>query len=224
MKIFSTSVAAIVLSLLSVVFLNSCKKDEIKKSFKADFKTFYRIAPTDPVPVAVNGANYIGFANFPGGGPGNATYIGNCKMYFNQLVYTDPKIPGAPPLGSVNAVLVDILNYPVTGAPLPLIQAGDFNGLIDANKKYHIPADIRDKIINQVIYDDKGNALFTSAIKGSGATFPISETLVGFNGKGIIVGGRGKFHGTRGEFDYHGQFNIANPNDAEYHLDGWICY
>ncbi len=55
-------------------------------------------------------------------------------------------------------------------------------------------------------------------------TFPITETLVGFKGKGVILGGRGRFDGSRGEFDFHGQFNVINPNDAEYHLEGWISY
>lgn len=50
------------------------------------------------------------------------------------------------------------------------------------------------------------------------------ETRVGFRGKGIILGGRGKFDDSKGEFDFNGQFNIANSNEAEYHFDGWISY
>jgi hypothetical protein len=221
MKKITTPVAAIVLTLLTAVLFNSCQKDEIRKPFKADFKTFYRVSPVNPpVPVVVNGVTFVGFANFPGSGTGTATHLGNCKNYFNQLVYTNA--PGGPPLGSVNAAVTDILGYPVTGAPLPLIQAGDFNGLVTANNRYHFPATVQGKIINSVIHDDRGNAVFTSAVTNE--TFPISEILVGFRGKGVILGGRGRFHGSRGEFDFHGQFNVVNPNDAEYHLDGWISY
>jgi hypothetical protein len=201
-------------------FLASCEKEDTRKPFKADFNTFYRVSPITPIPVVVGGTTYFGFANFPGGGNGTATQMGNCKTYFNQLVYTNE--PGGPPLGSVNAAVRDILGYPITGAPLPLIQAGDFNGLVTANNRYHFPANVRGKIINSVIYDDRGNAVFTSALTNE--TFPISETLVGFRGKGIILGGRGKFNGSRGEFDFNGQFNIANPNEAEYHFMGWIKY
>ncbi len=220
MKKVTTLVAAIVLSSLSVMLLTSCRKDEPRKKFKADFRTFYRVSPTAPVPVVVGGITYTGFANFPGGGTGTATHLGNCKNYFNQLVYSNT--PSGPPLGSVNAAVADVLNYPVTSAPLPLIQAGDFNGLITANNSYHFPITIQGKIINSVIYDDHGNALFTSAV--SGETFPVSETVVGFRGRGAILSGRGRFNGSCGEFDFHGQFNMANPNEAEYHLDGWISY
>jgi len=202
------------------ILLGSCQKDEPRKPFKADFNTFYRFNPIAPIPVVVNGVTYVGFANIPGGGPGNATHMGNCKTYFNQLAYTNE--PGGPILGSVNAAVKDVLSYPITGGPLPLIQAGDFNGLITADNRYRFPATIEGKIINSVIYDDRGNAVFTSAI--SNETFPISATLVGFRGKGVILGGRGKFNGSRGEFDFNGQFNIANPNEAEYHFEGWISY
>jgi hypothetical protein len=79
-------------------------------------------------------------------------------------------------------------------------------------------------IVNGVFYDRKGDAIFTSAITGSGGTFPISKTLVGFNGKGIIVGGRGKFEHAAGAFNYDGYFNTADANDAGYNADGWIAY
>ena len=168
----------------------------------------------------MNGVEYIGFAHFPGGGNGNATHMGSCKNYFNQLAYTNEL--NGPVLGSVSAPVVDVLNYPVTGAPLPLIQPGDFNELIAANTGYHFPAAVQGKIINSVIFDERGNAVFTAAL--SNETFPISEIVVGFRGKGVILGGRGRFDGSHGEFDFNGYFNVANPNDAEYQLSGWIGY
>lgn len=220
MKKITTRVAAIALPLLMMTLLFSCEKDDFgkRKKFKADFETFYRVSPTAPVPVVVNGTPFIGFAHFPGSGSGTATQMGNCQNHFNQLVYTNE--PGGPPLGSVNAPVTDVLSYPVTGAPLPLIQASDFTSLAVANARYHFPATVQGKIINSVIYDNRGNAVFTSAL--SSQTFPISETKIGFSGKGIILGGRGKFNGTHGEFDFTGYFNVVDPNDAEYHLDGWI--
>jgi hypothetical protein len=196
------------------------EKQDQQLPFKADFNTFYRFNPIAPIPVVVNGVTYVGFAYVPGGGTGNATHMGNCKTYFNQLSYTNA--PGGLPLGSVSAAVTDILSYPITGAPLPLIQAGDFNGLVMANNWYHFPATVQGKIINSVIYDDRGNAVFTSFI--SNETFPISETVIGFRGKGVVLGGRGKFNDSKGEFDFNGQFNITNPNEAEYHFEGWICY
>ena len=71
--------------------ITSCKKEEknSSKPFKADYSTFYRIAPTDPQPVIVDNVPYIGFAYFPGGGIGNATHIGKSQLFFNQLAYTN---------------------------------------------------------------------------------------------------------------------------------------
>ncbi|HEY6977410.1 MAG TPA: hypothetical protein VH396_14030 [Chitinophagaceae bacterium] len=215
----------LVIALTATSFV-SCKKDDtycnIKRPFKAKIDTWYRVSPTDPQIVVVNGTTYIGFANFPGGGTGNVTHMGQCSNYFNQLVYASA--PDAPPAGSIAAPVIDAINYPVTGAPLPLIQAGDFTAFANANDDLHIPIKVHGAIVNSVFYDDKGNAIFTSAITGSGGTFPISKTLVGFNGKGIIVGGRGKFEHAAGRFDYEGYFNTADANDAEYKADGWIAY
>lgn len=111
-----------------------------------------------------------------------------------------------------------------TGGPLPLIQPGDFTPFDTANNSLHAPASVYNQIINSVLYNKKGDAIFTSALTGTGSTFPVSETVVGFNGKGIIVGGRGKFKHAIGEFDYSGYFSLANPNDAEYNADGRLDY
>ncbi len=208
-----------------VVVLSSCKKtnDMVKHHFEAKFKTWYRVSPlAKPIIVDVNGTSFFGFAHFPGGGTGNASCLGNSTTYFNQLVYGNA--PGAPPAGSVSAPITDVTGYPVTGAPLPLIQAGDFNALATAVSKFNIPPSVLDHIVNQVLYNQEGDALFASAITGSGGTFPISPTVVGFNGKGIITGGAGKFKLAVGEYEYNGYFNIADANDAEFNMQGWVAY
>ena len=125
---------------------------------------------------------------------------------------------------SVAAAVADIPGYPVTGAPLPLIQANDFSELSTAISTLGIPATISNLLINQVIFNEKGDAIFLSAITGSGSTFPISSTIVGFNGKALIVTGRGKFAKASGEVNYSGYFNVTNANDAGYNAEGWISY
>jgi hypothetical protein len=219
----------LVIALLGVSVL-SCKKEAaysrsdcaVKRSFKAKIDTWYRISPTDPQIVVVNDSPYVGFAYFPGGGTGNVTHMGLASFFFNQLTYAASA--DAPPAGSIAAPVIDAINYPVTGSPLPLIQAGDFTPLANANDNLNIPDEVLGAVVNSVFYDDKGNAIFTSAITGSGGTFPISKTLVGFNGKAVMVGGRGKFEHATGEFDYEGYFNTVDANDAEYNADGWIVY
>lgn len=222
-KLFITRFLSI--ALVTTLFA-SCKKENpycnVKKPFKAHIDTWYRLSPADPIPVEVDGTTYIGFAYFPGGGTGNATHLGDCYFYFNQLAYS--AADDALPAGSIGAPVVDVINYPVTGAPLPLMQAGDFTEFYNENNNLHIPTDVLGQIVNSVFYDGRGNAIFTSAIKGSGHTFPISKTFLGFDGKAIIVGGRGKFKHAKGEFDYEGYFNAENANDAEFNTDGWIAY
>jgi hypothetical protein len=222
----NSSAISLLTSLLVISFcLSSCDKDhDIKKrDFEAKFKTWYRVSPlAKPVPIEVNGTSFAGFAHFPGGGTGHNSLLGKSSTYFNQLVYGNA--PDAPPAGSVSAAVKDVPGYFVTGAPLPLIQAGDFNELASAISSLKIPASVYDNIVNQVFYNHKGEAIFTSSITGSGGTFPISQTVVGFNGKGIITGGRGKYKHAVGEFEYSGYFNVTNANDAEYNMKGWIGY
>ncbi|HVG15530.1 MAG TPA: hypothetical protein VM935_11235 [Chitinophagaceae bacterium] len=213
------------LSLLIVSFsllFTSCEHELVKKPFQLREKTFYRISPKIPEPIVINGVTYTGTAFFPGGGTGTATHMGNIKTYFNQQVYS--AAAEQPPLGSIAAPVKDVPGYMVLGGPLPLIQKGEFAELAALNTILQIPASVQGKIINQVTYNTKGDAVFTSAITGSGATFPLSETRVGFNGKAVIVGGRGKFANAVGEIDYNGSFSLVNPNDAEYNADGWISY
>ncbi|MEO8112436.1 MAG: hypothetical protein ABI594_20475, partial [Ginsengibacter sp.] len=205
---------------LSILFSSCDKADLHRRSFEARTKTFYRVSPTAPVPVVVNGTTFIGTAYFPGSGSGKATHLGNCAIYFNQLIYGTSA--EAPPAGSVAAPVVDVPGYLVTGAPLPLIQQGDFDPLTAAVASLQIPSQVYGKIINTVFDNGKGDAIFISAITGSGGTFPISQIIVGFNGKALIVGGRGKFAHAVGEIDYDGYFNVADANDAEYNAKGWI--
>jgi len=204
------------------ILFASCKKEHARKPFKLSSETFYRISPKMPETISINGANYVGFAFFPGGGVGTASYLGDIKMYFNQQVYGESS--EAPPLGSVAAPVIDVLNYPILGGPLPLIQPGDFTELAVLNSTLQLPSNISGMIVNTVIYNRQGDALFFSAITGAGATFPISQTVVGFNGRASIVGGRGKFVNALGGVDYNGTFSSVNPNDATFDMEGWISY
>lgn len=219
-------IARLLAIVLATTLFASCKKDHpytnLKKPFKAKIDTWYRISPTDTQTVIVNDTPYIATSNFPGGGTGIVTYMGKSSFYFNQLTYA-PALD-APPAGSIGVPVIDAITYPVLGLPLPFIQPGDFTPLANANSYLHIPSTVRGAVVNSVYYDDEGNAIFTSAITGSGSTFPISETLIGFNGKGKIVGGRGKFQHAIGAFNYDGYFNIIDANDAAYNADGWILY
>ncbi|MEP7108255.1 MAG: hypothetical protein ABI760_09730 [Ferruginibacter sp.] len=223
MKSFNTPGLWLMFFVISL-FFPSCKPDHAihKRDFHVRTATWYRVSPTHPIPLSINGVDYVGFAYFPGGGEGNASHMGKCTTFFNQLSYGTS--PQAPPAGSIPAPLVDVINYPITGAPLPLIQAGDFSTLSAASSSLNIPSSVYNKIINQVIYNKKGDAIFISAISGSGGTFPISPTTVGFNGKALITGGRGKFSRAVGEIDYSGYFNVTDPNDAAYNAEGWIAY
>jgi hypothetical protein len=221
MKAKSSFCMKLISALVLTFLIYSCDKPGVQcKPFEVKTKTFYRVSPTDPLPVEINGTTFVGFAFFPGSGTGNATHLGNCSIYFNQLVYSSD--PEAPPAGSIAAPVSDVPGYPVTGAPLPLIQPGDFDNLTSAISSLYIPAQVYGKIINAVFDNGKGDAIFTSAIAGDGGTFPISPTVVGFNGKALVVGGRGKFAHAVGEIDYDGYFNVADANDAEYNAKGWI--
>ncbi len=216
------------LRLLTVLFIatllfNSCNKNDLhKKPFEASIKTWYRLSPIKPMTIDVKGTSFIATTYFPGAGTGHATYLNNCVNYFNQLAYSSSA--EAPPAGSVAVPIADVPGYPVTGGPLPLIQSGDFTSFALTVSSLHIPAEVNGKIINSVFVNSKGEAIFTSAITGSAATFPISATIIGFKGKALITGGRGIFSHAEGEIDYSGYFNVANANDAELNVKGWIAY
>ena len=203
MRKTSTRVAAIVLSLLSVVLLNSCRKNdtnskgEVRKKFTADFNTFWRVNAFTSTPVTVDGVKYNEFGHLLGGGDGKATDLGNCKYYFNHHMYTD--VLGKPVVGLLNAPVADVLVYPIsTQYPAPRIQAGDFKDLTAADDKYRFPAYAQGKIINAVIFDGSENAVFTLVLSSKILS---NSTIVEFEGKGVILGGRGKFNGSKGELD-----------------------
>jgi hypothetical protein len=221
-KMILSAAKAMLFALSLVIVITSCRKNIHKKAFKANFDTWYRVAPTTPVPLEINGTDYVGFAYFPGGGEGTATHMGEAVLYFNQLTYATAA--EAPPAGSIGAPVADIPSYPVSGGPLPLIQAGDFTGLASISSALQLPRDVMGHVVNSVLVNKKGDAVFLAAITGSGSTFPISATLVGFNGKALIVGGRGKFSKAVGEVDYEGFFNVTNANDAAFNVEGWISY
>jgi hypothetical protein len=214
---------AMLCMIVCLTTLTSCEKEKdlIKRSFKASTKTWYRISPTAPAPVTVAGKQYYTFAYVPGGGEGNATHMGNIKTWFNQLAFTSSDLP--IPEGSLVAPVVDVINYPVTGAPLPLIQAGDFSELASINALLHLPQAVQGHVVSSFFYNDKGDAVFISNSDVSTIT-PVSATRNDFGGKALIVGGRGKFRNAVGEVDFKGSFNPTNPNEAEYGVQGWIAY
>jgi hypothetical protein len=214
--------ARILVFLFLVGFLQSCKKDIEKKPFNLSTKTFYRVAPIAPEPIIVNGLSYVSTGFFPGGGKGTASYLGEITIYFNQQIFSESA--ETPPLGSIGAPITDIPFYPLLGGPLPLIQPGDFTELASIISLFHVPEAVHGKFVNEIVYNKKGDAIFTAAIDGTGRTFPISATIVGFDGKALIVGGRGKFSNAIGEIDYEGRFSVVNPNDAVFTSTGWIHY
>lgn len=172
------------LPLLVTCIFFSCKKEnkQQKRAFKPTTETWYRISPAQPQWLSINGANYLGIIYFPGGGQGWATHLGNCKIFFNQLAYIQP--PDDKIAGSIAAALTDISSY---------LVAGDFTELSSAITALGIPEKVDGKIVNSVIHNKLGEAVFLSALAGSGSNFPISPTKIGYNGKGLIVGGSGRF-------------------------------
>jgi hypothetical protein len=217
------SVRTLAVLILCVSFCSSCKKDKtIKKTFQANTTTSYRISPVAPAPITINGTSFTTTANFPGKGTGTATDMSTCNIYFNQLAYSTAA--GSPPAGSVAASVTDISGYTVTGAPLPLIQAGDHSDLSSLITSLSLFATVNSKILSTVLYDNSGNAVYLSAITGTGGATPISATVVGFTGKATIIGGHGKFSKATGEVDYSGYFNVANANDAQFNVTGTIEY
>jgi hypothetical protein len=214
--------------LISLVF-SACKKQESEKTsrqaFKAKTTTWYRVSPVaTPTPLTIGEKLYFTFAHVPGGGEGSATHLGKVKTYFNQLAYTSNlNTPVPMPEGSVIAAVVDVINYPVLGVPLPLIQPGDFSGLAAINKELNIPQSIGGKLVSSFFYNEKGDAVFISNASESVIT-PVSPTRNEFTGKALIVGGRGRFTNAYGAVDFAGWFNPADANNAEYSVDGWIAY
>lgn len=212
--------------ILELACLLSCKKDKrVKRNFTMTSKTFYRFSPTTHSTVTVNGNKFTGFAFVPGGGTGTAKEMGNITTFFNQLAYTtNPTLPQTISIGTVAASVSLVASYPITGGPLPLIQTRDFSAFTTANTSLKIPAtDASGKVINTIIYNSNGDALFISPTSPA-VVMPISATRLNFTGKASIVGGRGKFSSATGDLDLTGFLNPLNPNDASYGYTGFIEY
>jgi len=195
---------------------------KLKQHFKVSITTWYRVSPTAPLPVVVNGITYVSLANLVVGGDGNASAIGNIKSYANTLAYsTDVK---APPAGAIGAPVNEIPGYPILGGPLPLIQPGDFDGLPAILAEFNVPANILGNVINLVLYNHKGDALFLSNIPGTGTSTPISPTVGGYTNETLVLGGAGKFIHAAGKLQNTGQFSFIAPYDGQDNYDGWITF
>ena len=218
----STKIISIV---FTVVFLfTSCKHDKpvIKQHFKMSITNWYRVSPTAPTPVVVNGITYVSLANLVVSGDGTATAMGNIKSYGNVLAYaTDVK---APPAGSIGAPVNEIPGYPILGGPLPLIQTGDFDGVPAILAEFNVPTNVLGNVINLVLYNNKGDALFLSNIPGTGTSTPISSTVGGYTNETLILGGAGKFIHATGKLENSGHFSFIAPYDGLDNYDGWIIY
>ena len=225
----------IFLPLLAAVTLSSCEKEAenkvvqtlpdevlhaVEQPFKMTSDTRPRINPFQPKPLKGH-PGMLAYANAVGGGTGEATHMGKIRNWFNQVVYSPT---GADPAtGTALAAVIDALKYPVLGAPLPLIQAGDFDDFKKANEWLKVPGSVAGCIVNSVIYCKKGDAIFTSLTSDSELTF-ISPTRINFTAKGKFVGGRGKFADATGTYTQTGFFNPQNFNEAAYNIEGTISY
>jgi hypothetical protein len=217
--------AKILFIALTAAFLfTSCKRDQpvINQHIKLSITTWYRVSPTAPTPVVVNGVTYVSLANLVVGGDGTAATMGKFKSYANTLAYgTDAE---ASPSGSIGAPVTEIPGYPILGAPLPLIQTGDFDAVPAVLADFHVPASVQGNVINLVLYNDRGDALFLSNIPGTGTSTPVSATVGGYTNETLILGGAGKFIHAIGKLDNSGQFSFIAPYDGQDNYEGWISY
>jgi len=215
----------IVATVFTLAFLfSSCKHDRpiVKQHVKLSITTWYRISPTAPSPVVVNGITYISLANLVVGGDGTASALGNIKSYANTLAYGTSV--EAPPTGSIGAPVNEIPGYPILGAPLPLIQAGDFDAVPAILAEFHVPDNVQGNVVNLVLFNNTGDALFLSNIPGTGTSTPVSSTVGGYTNETLIVGGAGKFIHAIGKLDNTGTFSFIAPYDGQDNYEGWISY
>jgi hypothetical protein len=215
----------IIFVIFSVAFLfSSCSRDRpiIKQHFKVSITTWYRVSPTASSRVVVNGTTYVSLANLVVGGDGTATAMEKIKSYANTLAYgTDVE---SPPVGSIGAAVNEIPGYSLLGGPLPLIQPGDFDGVPAVIADFNVPAKVQGNVINLVLYNNKGDALFLSNIPGTGTSTAISSTVGGYTNETLILGGAGKFIHAIGKLDNTGQFSFIAPYDGQDNYEGWISY
>jgi hypothetical protein len=217
--------AKITLIVFTAAFLfTACKHDQpaIKQHFKLSITTWYRVSPAAPSPVVVNGISYVNLANLVVGGDGTASAMGNIKSFANTLAYgTDAE---ASPTGSIGAPVTEIPGYPILGGPLPLIQTGDFDAVPAILAEFNVPAKVLGNVINLVLYNNKGDALFLSNIPGTGTSSAISATVGGYANETLILGGAGKFIHATGKLSNTGQYSFIAPYDGQDNYDGWIIY
>jgi hypothetical protein len=215
----------IVSILVTVVFLfASCKHDQplAKLHVQLSITTWYRVSPAAPSPVVVNGITYVSLANLVVGGDGTDAVVGNFKSYANTLAY-GADVESAP-IGSIGAPVTEIPGYPILGAPLPLIQAGDFDGVPAVLIEFNVPTKVLGNVINLVLYNNKGDALFLSNIPGTGTSTPISTTVGGYTNETLVLGGSGRFIHATCKLQNTGHFSFIAPYDGQDNYDGWITY
>jgi hypothetical protein len=194
-----------------------------ERAFKASFATWYRFHPLQqPSPIQIDGTDFLGILRVPGGGQGQVTHMGNALTYFNQTAYVKPP-DFQNVVGSVAAPVMEVPSYQFTGAPLPLIQQGDFDGLPSVISALNIPATINGHIVSTVIFDKKMVDAFFVSVKSS-SPISINGTTATTSGRSLIVGGTGKFIGAYGEMKHTIIFDTADPNKASYTLEGRVRY
>jgi hypothetical protein len=209
----------------TVVFLfTSCTHDQptIKQHVQVSITTWYRVSPTAPSPVVVNGVTYVSLANLVVGGDGTGSAMGKFKSYANTLAYGTSA--GAAPVGSIGAPVNEIPGYPLLGGPLPLIQPGDFDGVPAVLSEFNVPTHVKGNVINLVLYNNKGDALFLSNIPGTGTSSSVSSTEGGYTNETLILGGAGKFIHATGKLHNSGVYSFIAPYDGQDNYDGWIIY
>jgi hypothetical protein len=224
MRKLHLSAKMISIGFIAVFLFTSCKHDKpvIKQHFKVSITTWYRVSPTAPSPVVVNGITYVSLVNLVVGGDGTAAGMGNIKSYANTLAYgTDVE---APPAGAIGAPVYEIPGYPILGGPLPLIQPGDFDGVPAILAEFNVPTNVLGNVINLVLYNNKGDALFLSNIPGTGTSSTISSTVGGYTNETLILGGAGKFIHAIGKLDNTGQYSFIAPYDGQDNYEGWISF
>lgn len=227
---------SIFISIFLSVLISSCKKETIgspeqsrpeeifhvaDQPFKMVSGTSFRLSPRPFKPLDGQPVRYES-ANLVGAGNGSATYMGDIKNVFNQLLinYADNILPSY----TINAPALDVLIYPVVaGDPLPRIQPNDFDDFRLANASLNIPKSVNGCIVNSVIYNDRGDAIFTSLTANSKIK-SISPTRESISIKGKFVGGRGRFANATGTYTETLVINSEDFNDAKYTIEGTISF
>lgn len=166
-------------------------KPRVSRPYKDDFTTWFQFIPGEGW-----SASYPTFqAYYPGGGKGNATYLGSCKTFFNQFVPLAP-----PPIASV-------------AAPVTMFYAGE----LAAAGLTTIPGHV-----STINYDGRGNSIWFT--QTSSVTTPASPSRLDFVATANIVGGTGRFAGATGSITIRGYLNPTDTSDAAFTSEGTIVY